>query len=326
MAMRANRPQDTRREVLTEAYLGACLAELQAFKPGNVSVHSEGHGMVARDFVKSAHASVAALTEPGAGLGERIYRAVEATQEAVDCNTNLGIVLLCAPLLQAAGLGGSGGLREDLKRVLHGTGVADASWAYRAIRLASPGGLGHSQHDVGDEPCVTLLEAMWAARRRDLIALQYSTGFADVFGFALPLYVHYLQRWGEEPWAAVGLYLELLARAPDTHVARRFGPQRAREISARASVLLGELVYCDSPRRCLQQVRAMDLELKGAGVNPGTTADLTVATLLLHRLEGWGLGCDREAIPALDSNGLSGSRPITKPHTRMWYPQFVKTT
>jgi triphosphoribosyl-dephospho-CoA synthase len=323
MGSRVNAGREARRQVLAEAYLGACHAELQAFKPGNVSVRSQGHGMEALDFIKSAHASVEALTDPGTGLGERIYRAIQATQIAVGCNTNLGIVLLCAPLLQAAGPGGPAGLREGLKRVLHGTGVADASWVYRAIRLASPGGLGHSQvHDVGGEPTVTLLEAMWAARRRDSIALQYASGFADVFGFALPRYVGYLQRWEGEPWAVVGLYLELLARTPDTHVARKFGPQRAREISARASALLAELLYCDPPRRCLKRLRTMDLEVKGAGVNPGTTADLTVATLLAYRLEG----LDGEDLPVLDdNNGLSGSRPITEPHTRMSYPQFVKT-
>lgn len=302
------------REALAQAYLGACLAELQAFKPGNVSVHSDGHGMQARDFIRSAQASAQALTDPGTGLGERIYRAIRATRGMVACNTNLGIVLLCAPLLQAAGPHrGPGGLREGLKRVLHGTGVADADWVYRAIRLAAPGGLGRSpEHDVQDPPRVCLLEAMWAARRRDAIALQYATGFADVFGFALPRYLCLLRRWGDGPWAVVGLYLELLARAPDTHVVRRFGIQKAREVSARAAALLSELLYCDAPQRCLEQLRTMDLELKGAGVNPGTTADLTVATLLAHRLEGLG----GEDLPAPENNnGFSGSRPITEPHT-----------
>ena len=83
-------------ETLQRAYLEACEAELQAFKPGNVSVHAEGHGMTVNDFRLSARASAPHLSDPTLGLGEKIYHAVAATKAAVGCNTNLGIVLLAA--------------------------------------------------------------------------------------------------------------------------------------------------------------------------------------------------------------------------------------
>ncbi len=54
-------------------------------------------------FISSAEASAQHIADPKpTGLGQRILKAISAThQEAVGCNTNLGIVLLCAPLAQA---------------------------------------------------------------------------------------------------------------------------------------------------------------------------------------------------------------------------------
>ena len=88
-------------EMLQQAYLEACEAELQAFKPGNVSIHSEGHGMTVADFRLSAKASAPHLCDPALSLGEKIFQAIASTREAVGCNTNLGIVLLAAPMMES---------------------------------------------------------------------------------------------------------------------------------------------------------------------------------------------------------------------------------
>ncbi len=83
---------------IAEAYLAACRAELAAIKPGNVHVHAAGHRMSVADFEASAALSAPPLTAPGARVGARIEAAVAATRAGVGQNTNLGIVLLCAPL------------------------------------------------------------------------------------------------------------------------------------------------------------------------------------------------------------------------------------
>ena len=88
-------------QALIEAYQRACEIELQAFKPGNVSVYSPAHDMTVEDFIRSAAVSADSVSNPAYSLGEKIYYAVKATREAVGCNTNLGIVLLAAPLMQA---------------------------------------------------------------------------------------------------------------------------------------------------------------------------------------------------------------------------------
>src|SRR3954463_7568846 len=127
----------------------ACRLDVQTRKPGNVSLASPGHRMEAAQFLASAEAAGGPLSAAGARVGDRIEQAIRATRTVVQCNTNLGIVLLCAPLLAAAehwpAGSGEAGLRRSLAAVLAGLDVADARAAYRAIAIAGPGGLGRAQ-------------------------------------------------------------------------------------------------------------------------------------------------------------------------------------
>ena len=276
------------RERIASAYQQACEVELDALKPGNVHRYANGHAMTAEDFLTSARVSAGPLTEPGLGLGERIYRSVAATREAVGCNTNLGILLLCAPLVQtllderpATAL-----LRERLYHVLRQAGVEDTRWLFHAIALAAPGGLGQSdKHDVSGPPTAGLREVMAHAAGRDRIAFQYTTGYADLFGFALPRLRFFEERWHSRKWAAAGLFLSLLASFPDTHIQRKYGRSKAVEISRRAAALSQGLLHADQPETYHQHLLQADTEFKREGINPGTTADLTVASLFLLVLQ-----------------------------------------
>jgi triphosphoribosyl-dephospho-CoA synthase len=288
---------------LRAAYLEACEAELRAFKPGNVSVHSEGHGMTVEDFRRSAEASAPPLCDPALALGERIYSAIAATREAAGCNTNLGIVLLAAPLILAceARLPGQP-LRESLGAVLSATTRADADWTYRAIRLAQPGGLGEApEQDVRAAPQVTLLEAMRLAEHRDRIAFQYSNSFADILDFAIPRYHSALSRWGREEWATVAVFAGLLKNHPDSHIERKFGTRFSRRVAARMARIEQALQSPDEPEKVLRLLQEVDAEFKSCGINPGTTADLTVACLLAVRLQRItdSSSCGGEANPRL---------------------------
>ncbi len=264
------------------AFLAACRAELRALKPGNVHVHAPGHRMTVEDFERSAAAAAPWIAAAGLGVGERVLRAVEATRAACGQNTNLGILLLAAPLAAAAERPES--LPEAVAAVLAGLTVADADHAYRAIRLASPGGLGRSdRHDVAAPPTVTLLEAMRAAADRDQVAAQYANGFADVFAVGVAELAAARAAGWPEPWAVAATYLTFLARFPDTHVARKHGLAAAGSVCRRASALAAELRRAPDPAAAAPAFLAFDAELKAAGVNPGTSADLTVAS---HLAEG----------------------------------------
>ncbi|MEO8418156.1 MAG: triphosphoribosyl-dephospho-CoA synthase [Methylophilaceae bacterium] len=271
---------------LAAAFKSACLAELEALKPGNVHIFADGHGMVVQDFVRSAEAAAEAIAEPNAVVGERIFSAMEATWTVVGCNTNLGIILLCAPLIHAVLQGHKATLRERLRDVLQELTVADAQLTYQAIVRASPAGLGESaQHDVHMPPQVTLLEAMREAQHRDCIARQYANGYADVFDIGVKRYREAMQQWGCPTWAATRVYLAFLAEFPDTHIVRKYGDVVAQMVRVEAKGHEQTLLAQENPTTCQRELLKFDADLKARGLNPGTSADLTVASMLAVSLE-----------------------------------------
>jgi triphosphoribosyl-dephospho-CoA synthase len=274
-------------DLVCEAVRCACLGELQAMKPGNVSFYADGHGMTAGDFERSARAVAPLLSLPGLTVGERIYSAIDATRGVAGCNTNLGIVLLCAPLAHAALHVRPGQtLQATLVETLENLDEHDTALTYRAIRLARPGGMGVVQeHDISTkEPRASLLQVMAAAAHRDRIACQYAHAYADVFEFAEPHLRARLNRWRSEPWAVVSVYLALLAAFGDSLVERKHGLLVAHRLQLDAGYLGAQLDAQSEPAHMLERLSVFDRWLKRKGINPGTTADLVVAALLVKGL------------------------------------------
>jgi len=261
----------------------ACEIDVLAMKPGNVSVCSPGHGMTADDFLASAAAILDPMTRPEFSVGERILASVSATRSVVGCNTNLGIVLLCAPLSHAAlNRKPSQPFREALEDCIAQLTLADAVNAYAAIRLAQPAGLGRrAAHDVAHAPTISLRDAMIEAKDEDSVARQYADGFAEIFG-CQPIVSQLRRRWNDDRWTATAIYLDLLARNPDTHIARKFGLETALRISHEALPLSQAALQCAVPDELVPRLRKWDSELKEAGINPGTSADLTVAAIYVN--------------------------------------------
>jgi triphosphoribosyl-dephospho-CoA synthase len=171
--------------------------------------------------------------------------------------------------------------------VLSETTVADAAEVYSAIRLARPGGLGAAAaEDIAAAPSVTLRQAMALAAERDAVAREYTSDFALTFETGAPALESARREglaWTE---AVVEAYLALLARVPDTHIARKLGPAEAERISERArEARAAGGVRSRAGKRALA---ALDTELRDARNtrNPGTTADLTCAALFVVILEG----------------------------------------
>ena len=263
----------------------ACIEELEAPKPGNVSFASPGHGMTADDFVASARCTADVLGTPDLSLGERVLRSIEATRAAAGCNTNLGIVLLCAPLAQAAlDADRDRPLRARLARVLEEAGVEDTQRVFEAIRLAEPAGLGESErHDVRSPACVPLCAVMREAEDRDRVARQYVRCYEDVFDLGLPVLAKSRTRWAG-PQAVVALYLTFLARFKDSHIERKLGTVVAQRVRLEARRLVERLDVSESSELNVEALRSFDRSLKSRRINPGTSADLTVATLLAGNL------------------------------------------
>lgn len=281
--------------LIAEAFKAACRDEIAAPKPGNVHLLSPGHSMTAADFIVSAESAALPLSAAGAAVGRRILDAVEATRAAVGINTNLGIILLCAPLAAAAERTRAD-LRAALAEVLAGLTREDANLAFRAIVRASPGGLGRSaRYDVFEPATVTLREAMAEAAERDRIARQYVTDFEDIFAFGLPLLDANMRVGRDSAWCTLALYLGFLSAFPDTHIVRKFGVATAEEVRRRAQEYARRVETSRNGEALRADLIAWDAELKDRGINPGTSADLTVATLFARRL--------RRVLPSARNSG-----------------------
>jgi triphosphoribosyl-dephospho-CoA synthase len=272
-------------DIATAAQL-ACLLEVSAPKPGNVSPGRHFADVRYEHFLASAAAIGVAFADAGTrSVGDTILRAATATSRWTRSNTNLGMVLLLAPLARATALGGE--LRTALRQVLESTTVEDARDVYAAIRLASPGGLGEvAEQDVHEEPTVTLLEAMTLAAAHDGIAREYATTYEVTFETAVPALMR--ARSDRLPWddIVVETFMTVLAASPDTHVARRGGPELAADISQRAGdVLRAGGVRSDEGRKALGYFDHSLRDPRNVG-NPGTTADLTAAAIFVALLQG----------------------------------------
>ena len=242
--------------------------------------------MRSEDFIKSAQACANAICDPQSSLGERILCAVRDTRKAVLMNTNLGIILLCAPLIQAIYSRNGKSLRQSLKQVLTSTTVDDARLAYHAIRLAEAGGLGRvEQADIATNPDISLLEAMRLAQQRDLIAAQYATDYRDIFEQAYPALLAFYSKWGYNSLSVSGVYMKLLSTYPDSLITRKRGKAIALYVRKLASALYEKYCRRDEPGAFDTKLLEFDCELKEKNINPGTTADMTVATVFLASLE-----------------------------------------
>lgn len=280
------------RSMLSEQAIEACVRwaceqEVLAPKPGNVNPFSAGHQMAVTDFLKSANAIAPVMAKPGLSIGERIYQSIQATRKVVDCNTNLGIILLFAPLCNAVQqCQDFDELTTALKRELQKLTIEDARFCYQAIRIAEAGGLGKSeQQDLSQEPTVTLREAMFIAVNRDTIARQYVYNYAEVFHIGLQQLTAAIKSGEGVEWATAFAYLNFLACVPDTLVIRKQSREHAQAVTNKARDIISAMNKKYSLKNMTSDLIAWDNDLKKRAINPGTTADLTAATLLLFAFQ-----------------------------------------
>lgn len=263
----------------------ACVLEASAEKVGNVTPSHAFGDMAYPDFLRSAALVGPAVAEARPGrVGWAVWKAVATARRAVPANTHLGVALLLAPIA-AAWRGQRRDLRDRIGRVLAGLGIDDARWAYRAIRLARPGGLGQSRTaDVRGTPRITLREAMALAADRDSIAAEYASGFRLTFTVVLPALRRALRRGLGLLDAIAQAHVELIAAVPDTLIARKRGRAIALAVSARARDVLALGGWHTRAGRAAAARLDRWLRRDGNRLNPGTSADLIAASLFVWLL------------------------------------------
>ncbi len=267
--------------------MASFVGELEALKPGNVSTYADGHDMTTSDFLVSAEVSVPLLCQANGSLGLRVLESVKATREAVACNTNLGMLLLFAPIVMAAesDFNNIDGLRRNLEITLSSLTQSDADQVYEAIRIANPGGLGSvNTQDVNNKPDCSLISAMELASQRDSIALQYTNNFNEVFKLGLATIKYFDKRWNSVKWSVVSCYLTYMSSMVDSHIERKFGCQIAEQIKIKSGVIAEKFNSSPEPESGIGLLQGFDKELKAKNYNPGTSADLTAASLLVYNL------------------------------------------
>ena len=272
---------------LQQAVYSSFIVEASALKPGNVSDYAAGHGMTVKDFYHSAELTTPILCDPALSVGERIQHSVEVTMEQVGCNTNLGMLLLFAPLIRAAEstTGNIEQLKTGLVSVLKSLDASEAGRVCAAICLARPAGLGLSnKYDVHTNINSGLLEVMAEAQDRDSIARQYTTDFNDVFSIGLINIKDFTSRWNSVKWATVACYMTFLASIPDSHIRRKYGEDVAEQIKTKTIPRAEQFKNNDNPDNAVNVLLEYDKELKDSQINPGTSADLTAASLLVYKL------------------------------------------
>lgn len=263
----------------------ACLLEVAAPKPGNVHRGADFEDMSLYDFQWSAVAIAPALERAEReGVGAAVLDAVRATRCAVGTNTNLGTVLLLAPL---AAVPRADSLRAGIGRVLDDLTADDSRLVYEAIRVAQPGGMGEvTEMDIRAAAPPALLAAMQAASARDLVARQYVTRFDTVLEEVVPaLRTGYGRGWPIAETIVVA-QLQLLSLHGDSLIARKCGAATSSEASARAA----QVLECGGPgdENFDMALAEFDFWLRSDHHrrNPGTTADLIAAGLFALLREG----------------------------------------
>lgn len=264
----------------------ACAMEVMSPKPGNVSPGKPFSDLSVSDFLGSAAAIAPVLaTAVERSVGATVLHCIEATRRRVQSNTNLGIVLLLAPLCAVPP---EQTLRHGIEQVLEQLTIDDSIHVYRAIRLAAPGGIGEAaEQDLNSEPTLDLRRCMQLAAAWDQIAAQYANGFQQVLWQGQEWLAESRQQTKLQPLQITLVAIRLLAEYGDSLIARKCGSEVSASVRQLAQGVLRE--GWPETQRGRIQFDQLDQYLRADGHrrNPGTTADLIAAILFAGLREGW---------------------------------------
>lgn len=259
----------------------AMVLEVSAFpKPGNVDRCHDypdtrlEHFLASAIFVRPAFDEAARSPR---GTGRLIKRAVELTSGHSGGNTHFGAFILLIPLIQGEDISGA-------VRVVQHTDTEDAVEFYRAFGLTSVRILARDELDVHDPGVLdqlitrkmTLLDVMRHSAENDMVSREWVNGFTRTRRGA-----DMLQEHGCGRASIVKTFLALLAQEPDTLVIKKLGMEVAQKTMEQArEVLAGRSGLENFDRACI-----------AGAVNPGSTADLIIASIYIALGEGWQWDC-----------------------------------
>ena len=255
----------------------AMMLEVCAYpKPGNVDRCHDYPETRLEHFLASTLFARAALEEAALGkgrIGEIIKHAVRDTNCHNGGNTHFGAFILLIPLVYG----------KDIPGALAAVGKTDTSDAiafYRAFAMTDVRMNATDDLDVHDphaltlirERDMTLLDIMQHSASQDMVAREWINGFALTRRGA-----DLLRQFGPGRRSITDTFLTLLATEADTFVIKKHGTAIAREIMLSArDVLDGKRSSEEFDEDCIRR-----------DINPGSTADIIIASIYLALGEGW---------------------------------------
>ena len=280
-----NLNKDFKESILRDSYLYACHKDVEVTKPGNVSINSPHHDTTASDYLISSINSGSELFHADYTLGERVLNSIIATRNETPVNTNLGIIMLCAPIIHALLNYRDLSLKEAIKNTISNADANDTAKICEAINITNPGGLGDAErYDTKSLPAVKLREIMGYSAGYDRISYQYHNDFEDIIDFILPNLEKNMIKYDSNDISISMTFLQILGKIPDSHISRKFGEEIAKKTSNHVNDLLKIQDKECSDDYLVKQLNNLDCEYKKKGINPGTTADLLVASLMIYKI------------------------------------------
>jgi triphosphoribosyl-dephospho-CoA synthase len=226
-------------------------------------------------------------------LGKYILQAVKETDNWVANNTNLGIIMLITPIAMSAAISNNlDELRENINNFVYFSTVIDAIALYEAISIAEAGGMGEqSEADVTSseasqeliEKNLNIYDVLNISSSWDSLAKELTTKMPVTFDIGFPTYSKFKNEYSIN-LATVITFLTILSQVPDTLISRKYGDDKANEVSSLAMDVLGFKDMNDDMIEFKKKLIEFDDYMFENKLNPGTTADLTASSIMVSYL------------------------------------------
>lgn len=284
-------------EIAKMAQIASALEVSGYPKPGNVHRTRDYDDMEFEDFVISGIVIGDTIREACADvdvenpqLGRYILQAVAETDRWIKNNTNLGIVMMTTPIAVAAAISSDfDEIRGNVKLLMSNTSVDDACDLYDAINIADAGGMGdQDEYDVASdnaknelrENSQTMYDVLKISAPWDMLAREMTSDMPAVFEIGYPTY-HELKSEKSKNEACVLTFLTILSQVPDTLISRKYGSDEALKIS----MMTRDLLKLKDQPDFADKLKEFDNYLFKNKYNPGTTADLTAASIFVSYIK-----------------------------------------
>ncbi len=321
-------------EIMMAAQLASALEVSGTPKPGNVHrnadfIDTRFEHYLAGSIAIGPHIREVALKGIDASLNliklseMRIGRHVKESVHEVKLwhkggNTHLGIILLFIPLAAAAGFMISKSkiepneLRSNLSKIMRETTYQDAIDVWDAILESSVSALGSLEAEVAPdlmsidakseilEKKLSLYDLMKISSKWDNIAKELTTGMRISFDLGYRTLSDVYEKTGDINTATVHTFLTILAKHPDTLIARKVGLRHTQDISKAVKIGLVEAKKISRQAEIIltlggltskngrMELDRFDKKLRDPRnkLNPGTTADIVASSLMIAILCG----------------------------------------